>query len=281
MPAAEPLKLELYLSQSTAYDADGYLVAQPDTPGQKGSGSHEVMLPLGLMARQLDPVVDKDGNISSGTPMLAVWEGGQALLMPMSDSRTVPGLPSLKKGETGLHGHASNFFRNHEDGSCSISTTEDGTATGRSVFYKQGPAGYEWAAPWGRQRLDATGWHLQTRSGGCSIDMGGIGGMPAPLNSLGGYFRLQAPSVIVKTTLMAVGPVGAPADSVAKATPTLAAIAALNTVLAAMQTPGAFISPPSGGPCTAGPGLLAVLTTAIATLSAAPAAVPSNSFATY
>lgn len=281
MPATNALTWDIYIAQASSYDADGYLVIQPDTPGQKGSGSHEYAGGLGVRARPLDPDVDKDGNITQGCVLLVAWEGGQAFTIPLADTRTVPGLPELKKGESCLHGHAANFFRCHEDGSLSAYSTEDGTATGRSVSYKQGPAGYEWAAPWGRQRLDPTGWHLQTRSGGCSIDMGGIGGMPSPLNNLGGYYRLQAPSVAVKTTLMTVGPTATPVDSVAKATPTLIALGALNAVLTAMEAPGAFIAPPGGGPCEAGPGLLAALSTAIATLTGAPAAVPTNSFAAY
>jgi hypothetical protein len=162
------------------------------------------------------------------------------------------------------------------DGSVTRMTTEDGTETGATVYDRMAKDEFTMFARWGKRTFDATGYHLFTFSG-ARLDMGGIGGLPPPLNSLGSYAKLSARIVQIEGSIVSIGPRAGVADAVAKATPLLLALSALNGVLAALLVPGAYVSATPGAPAVPGPGLIAAITTAQATLAAAPTVIPSQS----
>ncbi|MBX3218982.1 MAG: hypothetical protein KF795_00605 [Labilithrix sp.] len=83
----------------------------------------------------------------------------------------------------------------NNDGSITLFSTDDNTANGKSVYVRVAPDAIQFVAPWGTIRWDASGFHL-LHSSGASIDLGGIYGLPAPLDALTSYVKLQAASII-------------------------------------------------------------------------------------
>lgn len=192
------------------------------------------------------------------------------------DNRKAALAGNVKQGETVVFASGSqacSIYKN--DGSVTHMTTENGQSSGPTVYERMAPDGCVRFARWGKETFDATGFHLFTFSG-ARLDMGGIGGLPAPFASLGSYARLSAKIVSIEGSIVAIGPRAGVADQVAKATPLLIALSALNSVLAALVAPGAYISAAPGSPAAPGPALLAAIATAQSTLSAAPTVVPSN-----
>lgn len=263
------IQVDLYTAMLSSYDADGYLVLQPDYPGEKGGQSHEAVFPLGMQARPLDPAVDHTGAASVGTPMLAFWENDKGLMMPFGDSRVVAGLPALDKGDMMVHGlKAPNFLRLQADGTCTLFTTVDGTATGDTVTLALTPTGFEHAAPWGRMTHDVNGFHITTHSK-ASLDLGGIAGIPDFAGiSFGSYFDVTAASMHLNGTLITLGPGGAvsPLAMVSTLVPLLglfdAAVIAV-AALAAAATP----TPASAALATTATNALGALATAMGTAS--------------
>jgi hypothetical protein len=192
------------------------------------------------------------------------------------DIRTGVIAGNMQPGETTIYAPGSQACELFKlDGSVTRMTTEDGTATGATVYDRLARDEFTLFARWGKRTFDATGYHLFTFSG-ARLDMGGIGGLPAPLSSLGSYARLSAKIVSIEGSIVAIGPRAGVADAVAKSTPLLIAISAINSVLAALIAPGAYISAAPGSPAAPGPALLSAIATAQATLGAAPTTIPSN-----
>lgn len=271
---SRPISVDLYLCQATTVDDDGWILVQPDGYGEEGCGFHELAAPLGFISRPLDPTVDDDGDITAGTPMLAFIEGGKWLTVHLTDRRTMDGLPTLKAGESMQYGAKFNFVRCYEDGSVGFFTTTDGTATGQSVSMTNSPDGHRRSGPWGTETFDATGWHLRTTSG-ARLDFGGIGGLPAPLDTLGSYGILAASSLKFRSSIIALGPDGGIFDAAAKATPTLALFTAVQALLTALASPGGVIS--STGPCTFGPAVAPALAALASLLATSQATLPAAS----
>lgn len=276
MPPPTSLNVELYLVNLSDIDGDGFIQCQPDAYGGQGGDPIEVLLPQGIWSRPLDPDTDQDGNISAACPMLVFSEGGKRFAIPLTDARSVKKLPSLRKGESMQHGPAANAVRCHEDGTVSISTTADGTPSGQTIYGRIGPKGHHFVGPWGTLKFDANGFHIFTASG-ARIDMGGIAGVPAPLNSLGAYLRVMAPMVQVIGSAIALGPTAGVADAAAKTGPIVAVLNALSAVLVALATPGAFAVSP-GNPLTQAPGpaVAAAIATAISAIATASAPGPTG-----
>lgn len=103
------------------------------------------------------------------------------------------------------------------DGSIIDFTTHDNTAAGRSVFSRTFPGGWETVNPWGRVRLDKTGFHAQHASGS-RIDFGSVSGLPSPIDALASYLSLQAATVRINGSLVSIGPDGGVRGSVLRAT---------------------------------------------------------------
>ena len=82
------------------YDGDKFLGITIDHYGEEEAGGHaaEAMMPLGVLARPLDPDVANDGSPQVAAPLLTMTEGDRLHAMPLTDPRTVTSLPPLKKG---------------------------------------------------------------------------------------------------------------------------------------------------------------------------------------
>lgn len=221
------------------YDADGFLSVQVDLYGGKASPSFELHSPYGTSQRPLDPVVDANGTIVAGCRALFAVEGDRHHAWILGDTRITPILPEIKPGEGILHGATSNFVRCHEDGRVSMYTTHDGTPNGLTLMRGVDPdpllGGLVDFSPWGSTKLNSTGFHVNTIAG-AFLDMGGIGGMPAPISDLvRSYFTAQADAIALTGKAVSLG-AGPAYDNVVLATPLAAAFAALSTLLAQLKT---------------------------------------------
>jgi hypothetical protein len=217
------LELDIVNIVSTNIDPDGFLSGTYDADGDAGSPSHQVGAIHGLFSRPLDPAIDP----ASGQPdpekacrSLLYYQGGQGHLIPLDDVRTVATLPPILPGETMVLSDFGNFTRYHADGSIDDSTTTTGgSSTGQSVYSRVAPDNFEWLAPWGRMRYDATGFMLAPLGG--ALLMGGYAGGILP--NLGSYWRIAADMVEINGGAVTIGPTGAVGQPVAQA-PALVAI---------------------------------------------------------
>lgn len=127
------------------------------------------------------------------------------VVIASSDSRTQEMYGQLDDGESAFFasdGQARALFK--KDGSVSLYTTDDNTATGKGVYLKISPTAFEFFAPWGRLVFDPTGFHAVTTSG-ARLDLGGIGGLPGPLSAIGSYATLSAASVKCEGSIVFLG----------------------------------------------------------------------------
>ncbi len=230
---------------------------------------------LGLTARPF-PANDSghaetlvDRNVA-GTTGVAI--GGR-------DERCADMYGALGPGDTCVHAtgpsHSAQMMCK-EDGSVTMVTTDDGTATGRSVFWQTDKDAFRGVAPWGRLTFDATGFHVRHHTG-ARIDLGGVGGLPAPLDSMGAYVSISAPVLRLTGGAVAIGQ--GLGDAAAKATPTLAVLAAIATSLTAI---GAALNGinvalvPTGSASVAVTPATAAIVAAVSAISTAATLIPAT-----
>ncbi len=139
---------------------------------------------------------------------IVIKRGDIDVCIATRDTRTNDRTGNLKAGETCVYasGHDGNsqgrtLYKN--DGSITHYTTDTNTAEGKSVYSRTAkgvddatgaPDGFTWAAPWGTMKFDATGFHVVHVSG-AEFHMGGIYGMPAPLDQISSYIKMQAGTI--------------------------------------------------------------------------------------
>jgi len=272
------MRVEKYLVQATDVDADGFIVTQPDGYGEQGCGWHEAVSPYGFMGRALAPDVDQDQNITAGALQLAFIDGGNWLTLHLTDRRVIAGLPLVQPGESMQYGAKFNFVKCRADGGVQMFTTTDGTGAGSSCFLgitrgASGNLGRRGEGPWGREFFDETGWHVQTTSG-ATLHMGGLGGMPSPMDQLASCIVAAAAMVQVESSVIALGS-GGVFDPAAKSTPTLILMTQIAACFSALAA-GGLVAPSGGGPCVPNATFGAALTTLQATLAGAQTALPST-----
>jgi hypothetical protein len=260
-------------------DDNGFVGIQFDGFGEERSGipAIEVHHPFGLMANPPEP--DPNGEFSCD--VLIGYDGDQPHAWLYSDPRSRVVLPIIKRGETLLYGFAGNMVRMHDDGRISIFTTDDATPNGKTIALQIMPTGLLFSAPWGKITFDATGFHV-LHSSGAAIDLGAIGGLPAPLNAISSYVKLTACSAQTEATIIANGTTAGTTEPVAKATTLLTVLGTLSTALAKVNA--AFVAlggitagaPNSGAAAQIGDATTAIATAAAA-VSAAGITLPSTS----
>lgn len=257
------------------YDDDGFLCVQVETFSSNDvtTGWFRLYNPHGFQTRPLDP----DG-ISACQAMYWI-DGTIGYAILLNDPRQQDALLQSKKGEIFFHGPGGSFVRMEEDGTISLFTTDDGTTAGRSVQFQVSSKGLLFNFPYGRLTFDDTGFHVLHNSG-ARIDLGAIGGMPAPLDALQSYVAMSAAIAKVEGAAVSLGSRTGPAQPLAGATVTLALFGALSSVLGALATPGAFVCASPGSPAAPGPGLLTAIASASLAIAEAAATLPSLSTAT-
>jgi hypothetical protein len=253
------------------YDEDGFLCVQVEVFGTKSVGWFELSNSHGMQARPLDP--DEKGACQA----YYWYEGSRGYATLANDPRSQSAVPQLGKGEAFLHHPlGAGFVRMKADGAIALFTTDDGTTTGRTIFLNLSARGLDFVFPHGKLTFDDTGFHV-LHSSGARIDLGSVGGLPSPLDQLSSYVHIGAAIARVEGAAVSLGARAGAAQPVALATQTALGLGAMNSVLAAMLVPGAFIAASPGSPCTIGPGLLAAIESAQATIGVAITALPSVS----
>jgi hypothetical protein len=251
--------------------------------GHDDANKHRLLCRLDTRIHNLP---DEGAQVMVAVPAAFGYSPGASVIIAvMGPNRAA--LPGLKADEPIMLGPAQNFVRLDHDGNVSLYTTDDGTADGKSVYAQVRPDGFRFVHPHGKMVLDKTGFHV-LHSSGARVDLGAIGGLPPPLDALGSYAKLSAATVTIEGAAIALGTAAGAPDPVARATPTLAvltaleaAVASLTLQLAALIT-GVGAIPTVGTAAAAGAVALetatsAAVTAATAALASATPLLPSNS----
>ena len=230
-------------------DADDVFYAQIDGHGNPDPAAEDAprLAPFQLYHPLGFAAIPFDANKKGQCQALQISLGYDDALIALDDPRAMNRLPPLKKGESLMYGYWGNFVRCKSDGSVAIFTTTKGTVedpTGKSVWLSVKTDSFERVAPWGRERFDASGWHIR-HAGGSRIDMGAIQ-FPGPLGALpiGTYLSMQADMVSLVASSVALGPQALPGalpgmpgsrEPLAKADTLLVVLAAINAAATSMQ----------------------------------------------
>ncbi len=208
---------------------------------------------------------------------VVIKAGDHDIVVASQDPRGRDLYGNLKEGETCCYaagvnglGQARTLWR--DDGAITHYTTEGNVAGGRGIYARVGkglddetgaPDGFSWAAPWGTIKFDQTGFHVVC-SNGAEFHLGGIAGMPAPLDQIGTYCHIQAGVLSTTSSGQSLG--AGPTQPLAFATGVLATLTAMQTAITALQ---ATLAASSGGTVNA------AATTASGTAAVASAAAVS------
>jgi len=210
---------------------------------------------------------------------VVVRAGDHDIITNSQDLRGLELYGNLKAGETCVYaageegtGQARTLWR--DDGAITHFTTEGNVAGGKAIYARVGKGldddtglmdGFSWAAPWGTMRFDQSGFHV-VHSSGAEFHMGGINGMPAPLDQIGTYCSIQAAAVTTTSSCQSLG--AGVTQPLAFAVGTLATFTAMQAAITAMQA--AIVAIGGGG------GSAAAVTASAAAVVAAAASVPAG-----
>lgn len=279
------LELDIQNAAYSGYNPDGYLEVQPDSYGREEDASTAVAPywahhPLGFIARPLDPVLmNGQADPTQSNILLTGMEGGVGHCWPLEDTRVMPTLPQLQKGESMQYGPLwGNFVRCRKDGSIVISTATAAASQGggQQVTLTLGADGsFQFVGPFGRLIMNQTGFHV-TDSSGASMSLGAMGGLPPPLDGAGSVFAVSAGTTSLDSSMVACGPsAGVSGGPPALSLPLMLFLGTLTTAVAATAAAAAAANPTS----PAGPAAVAAAATATAALATALTTVPSMSVA--
>lgn len=273
------MKFDLYTASYSDIDPDGFVGIELDLFGEQEAGAPpaELHSPFGFLSRPLDPDVDADGNATLGCQALVADEGGTRHAWLGSDPRIIPLLPSLKKGEALFYGAKGQFVRMHEDGQISLFTTDDGTMNGNTIAMEVRPDGFRWICPWGKITFDKTGFHV-LHSSGARLDLGAIGGLPSPLDTLSSYVSISAAMASVEGSVVSLGTDAGATEPAAKAMTVLSVLGSLMSAVQALKTAVEEIAAAAGsGGAPIAPAVAPAITAAETAASAAAAAIGAAS----
>lgn len=200
-----------------------------------------------------------------GAEVVVLKTSGADIAIAGRDARFASIVGNMEEGETCVYAPGSMayaVFKN--DGGVSIGTTSTNNPDGYSNFFQVRPTGFAWHCQWGTMRFDATGFHINHRSG-ARLDLGAIGGLPAPLDQLSSYATMSAATVTLDGTAVHVGGASTPiADTAAKSTPLMLYLAALNAAVAAVAAVASAATPTAASAAA-----LETMATALETLASA------------
>lgn len=190
------------------------------------------------------------------------------------DNRGLSLAGNLDHGETcvyaaGEDGNAQGRIVLKDNGSVTLFTKVGNTEEGKGVFFRVAPDGLSFVAPWGMIKFDETGLHV-LHSSGASFDLGGIYGLPSPLDQFTSYVKMQAASIVGKASTQSFG--AGTGRSVASAPDVVQALNALQSQIAALIT--AIGAIPAGGAALAT--VSAQLASSAAVLTATAKTIPTS-----
>jgi hypothetical protein len=162
---------------------------------------------LGLVVRPPPP--DTTGGRDRHAEVLCLRTSDGLVPISWRDVRLNQAFPNPEPGDVVVVGYGSNFVKLGIDGRISVATTTDGTPQGQLVQVQLAGDGLVVLGPWGKITYGQEGLHLLHYSG-ARIDLGGIGGLPPPLDALGlgSYAIVSAAMVKVQSTAVTLGPAG-------------------------------------------------------------------------
>lgn len=162
------------------------------SPGTADSSNAEWWQTVGLASRPSNPV-----GGASACQAVAIRQNDREIVIASRDTRTNSIYGNLAPGETclfaaGADGKSQGRIMIKDEGSVTLMTTDDNTATGNATFFRIHPTkGMMFVAQWGSFTFDQTGFHVK-HAAGFGIDGGAIGGMPAPFSALSSYVKIHA-----------------------------------------------------------------------------------------
>lgn len=188
---------------------------------------------------------DPDDN---GAAMALVFvDGNTQRVVASRDNRFTKLAGNMKAGDRMIVTNGAARFVLKQTGAVALITSTDGTDAGQTIYERVHPGGWEVVTPWGTISLGPLGFHLRLANGP-RIDMGGIGGVPPPLDMIENYATISAGMVHVEGSAVSIGTDGG-AASTAGITSLLSAITAIGTVLNALaNTPAAVGTAPMASP---------------------------------
>lgn len=145
----------------------------------------------------------RPSNVSSGADpsaqALLLTKSDQDLILATRDTRAHRVYSELKAGETCLYatgqdGNGAPAIFLKDSGSVTIYTTDTGKNDGSGVAFTVGPQSLSFVAPWGTLEFSPAGFFVRHHTG-ASVELGGISGIPAPLDTLTSYAVLSAATV--------------------------------------------------------------------------------------
>ncbi len=228
------------LSTSVNPVTDKILAQLGDERGATDGENAEWVQHVGFMSRpsKVDP-----GKASAQS--VCVTGGDRDVCIGSQDARGRELAGLIAEGETVLYaggetGTAQARVVLKADGSINIFTTDTNTRDGKSVYLRIGtgsdtnglPDGLSFVAPWGTLKFDSAGFRVVHKSG-ASFELGGILGMPAPLDVISSYIRMNAGTINGTCSASSFGVTGQ--TPLAQSIPTLASFTALQTEVAALQ----------------------------------------------
>jgi len=177
--------------------------------------------------------------------VVSMQGGDRDVCIGSQDLRGLELYGNLKPGETCLYGAGELGLSQGRaiiktDGSLNLFTTDTNTRDGKSIYLRIGtgtdanglPDGLSFVAPWGTLKFDSAGFRV-THKSGASLELGGILGIPPPLDVISSYLSVTAGAIIGKCSAASFGVTAQ--QPVAQAVPTQAALIALQAQIAAQQ----------------------------------------------
>lgn len=141
--------------------------------------------------------------------VVCVTSSGRDVCIASKDVRGQQLYANLRPGEAvmyagGADGESQARVACKDDGSTTIYTTDTNTNAGRGVYLAVTSTELRFEAPWGRIVFDSSGFRVVHYSG-ARLDLGGIGGLEAPLDTLASYANLSAAMVKIEGPSITVG----------------------------------------------------------------------------
>lgn len=221
-------------------DADEARLNLGDLQSGTGFGQNTAMwMSEGYLARPNDP---SDGGCAQA---LFIQEGDTKRAVGFRDPRFAKFAGNLAEGDRAIvTDGAPRIVVKKATGAVALITSDDGTTDGRTIYTRVFKDGWEAVGPHASIKVTSDGIHMK-HSGGARISMGSIGGLPAPLDALSSYVKIEAAMISIKTAALSLGSDGGAANDAA----TTALWGFLSELVAAiatvtMTTPGAAAMAP-------------------------------------
>lgn len=226
---------------STRVTEGGKVLAQlGDDRGATDTDNAEWFQPSGIISR---PPKVQPG--AAAAQVVCLEGGDRDVCLGAQDARGRELAGLIKDGEfcafaAGELGISQASLLMKQDGSINLFTTDTNTRDGKSVYLRiatgtndQGlPDGFSFVAPWGTIKFDSAGFRIAHKSG-AAFELGGILGMPAPLDAISSYCKVTAGTLIGTCSAASFGV--AAQQPVAQCIPTQTALSALQAQITALQ----------------------------------------------